>query len=211
MKGISKCLICGKEFSWKRSKKQGAAKYCSNFCSNKYKHLLGNAGRFKWAEATYKEKLEKIRENFENMVIKNKEGCWDWKGSFASRGYGKITAFSPKRQITHHRASWLLHVGEIPKGMFVLHKCDNKRCCRPSHLYLGSHKKNMKDMTERNKQALGEKHGCAKLTEENVKEIKKQLLYGLSGVDIAKKYNVSSTAIYWIKNNKTWKHITLEE
>jgi hypothetical protein len=210
MKGISKCRECGKTFEWKRSRKQGAAKSCSVACSNRDLHLLGNKGRFKWSLASKEEKLNKIKENFESMVIK-KEGCWDWKGAYTSGGYGQITAFHPKKQIRHHHASWIIHKGEIKPGLFVLHKCDNRRCSNPDHLYLGTHSENMRDMTEKKRQARGSRQGQAKLNELKVKEIKVKIKNGLSDLEIAKENSVTHTAIYLIRIGKNWKHIDLEE
>jgi len=71
-----------------------------------------------------------------------------------------------------HRVSWELHYGPIPKGMSVLHKCDNPPCVRPDHLFLGTQQDNLQDMRNkgRHRWGLGERHAHAKLTTEIVLE-----------------------------------------
>lgn len=90
--------------------------------------------------------------------------CWIWRGR-THRGYGKLS-YTPasgerKKDMFAHRASWLLHYGELPLGKCVLHKCDNPSCVNPIHLFLGTHDDNMKDMAVKgrgNNQNRGKTH-----------------------------------------------------
>lgn len=75
-------------------------------------------------------------------TVKGK-GCWEWTGAMGDYGYG-IILYKGKR-FAAHRLSWIVRVGEIPEGMCVLHKCDNKQCTKPSHLFLGTQADNMRD------------------------------------------------------------------
>src|SRR6266404_4287882 len=83
---------------------------------------------------------------FWKKVIKS-DGCWEWSGSRDTWNYGLI--WLNKRIEKAHRMSWLIHNGELPKGVLILHKCDNPPCVRPDHLYAGTPKDNMQDAIKR--------------------------------------------------------------
>jgi hypothetical protein len=75
--------------------------------------------------------------------------CWTWTASvFTQTGYGQF-ALTPRKPVNAHRMSWELSFGDIPSGMYVLHKCDNRSCVRPDHLFLGTQKDNMVDMSNK--------------------------------------------------------------
>lgn len=102
--------------------------------------------------------------------------------------------------------------GSIPMNMVIRHKCDNPYCCNIEHLTIGTQKDNVADMWSRNRQrdftkdlCIGEKNGLNKLTKAQVKEI---YLSPLSYKELAKRYNVSSTNIYYIKHKLIWKWFT---
>lgn len=71
------------------------------------------------------------------------EYCWEWRGYLNSDGYGVV--HTKGKKYLAHRVSYTLHRGHIPEGQLVCHGCDNRRCCNPAHLFLGSHKDNMVD------------------------------------------------------------------
>jgi hypothetical protein len=159
---------------------------------------------FAWDNLTEDEKKERLQKSFEKKVIKH-EGCWDWKGQIYPTGYVPIR-FN-KGKMFAHRASWWIYKGEIPKGINVLHKCDNRKCTNPEHLFLGTAKDNAIDRQEKNRGQKGITHNKCKLTEENVREIKHLLHVGLSCAKIAKKFSVTDGTIWFIKEGWTWKHI----
>ena len=71
-------------------------------------------------------------------------GCWPWLGCLTGGGYGQIRNSGRYQQA--HRAAWELKYGPIPEGLVVCHRCDNPRCVRPDHLFLGTATDNMRDM-----------------------------------------------------------------
>ena len=129
--------------------------------------------------------------------VEKTQGCWQWIGPVASHGYGRFTR-GRKWEDTAHRIAYAMSHGPIPEGMVVRHKCDNRRCCNPAHLELGSQTKNVQDMWERN----GRK---TKLTLDQAKEIKERVLAGERGIDLAAEFGVTPSTISVIKSGKQWK------
>ena len=153
--------------------------------------------------------IRKLKDKYECFVIK-KDGCWDWSGCKCAPGYGQFRC--GKIRIRAHRASWNLHRGEIPEGMFVCHKCDNPTCSNPEHLFLGTHLDNVRDMIKKDRHPTigkkGENNHRAILKISQVKKIKKILKTGIvSLLDIAKMFNVSKGAIACIKYGKNWRSV----
>jgi len=157
-----------------------------------------------------------LSENFPQRFwakVKKTEGCWVWTGALM-QGYGNIVGKSYGRKFrinfASHRASWVLHFGPIPDGVYVLHHCDNRPCVRPDHLWLGTASDNMKDMyqKERHPRLQGLKQPLHKLTEAEVLEIRRLYSPELgNGTALAKQFKVCFATIYPIIHRKTWAHI----
>ncbi len=130
--------------------------------------------------------------------------CWNWTGLCSLKGYGRIGI--NKKIIRTHRFSWEIHFGKIPKDLYVLHTCDNRKCVNPKHLFLGTQQDNMNDKINKNRQSKGEDRPSAKLTKDQVKEIR-NLKDKFSQREIAKIFNVTHGTIGYIYRNKTWKHV----
>ena len=146
------------------------------------------------------------QERIEAKVLRIPEaGCWVWMGSSQVRGYGEI--ISNNRKHLAHRASYEAFVGKIPKGMYVCHACDNVACVNPNHLFLGTQKQNLQDMASKGRSTWGEKNPMAKLTEEQVKEIKQGFATGKTDTELAKQFNISRSTIYGIRNSRLWSYI----
>lgn len=137
---------------------------------------------------------------------KGENDCWEWKGSLNSKGYGQMRI----NQIYYypHRIVYELITGIIPKGLCILHTCDNRKCCNPNHLFLGTRQDNAKDRDNKNRQARGEIIKISKLTPIQIKEIRK--LYSIVGYtqrELGQEFNIDQTTISQIISKKTWKHI----
>lgn len=143
-------------------------------------------------------------------------GCWLWTGPRhgGTGTYGVIVVsynydFATKRSIKHttmaHRYSWQLHFGIIPEGLLVCHSCDVPLCVNPSHLFLGTIQDNMTDRNRKSRQAQHERHGRAKLSWEQVADIRKAFDAGASKLSLSKKYGVVHNTIRGIISQRTWK------
>ena len=145
---------------------------------------------------------------FWSYVDQQKEGCWEWKSWFMRVGYGCFDA--RKKKYGAHRVSYFLRIGPIPDGMCVCHHCDNRKCVRPDHLFLGTKKDNTKDMISKKRGLVGELNGSAKLTEGDVRQIRRQFSVGdTTKRDLARNYGVTEMAVTCLLSRKTWGHVTV--
>lgn len=139
--------------------------------------------------------------------------CWVWIARLTDSGYGRLRMCNTNRNkdIRAHVASWILTVGPITDGLCVLHHCDNPRCVRPSHLWLGTRGDNIRDCIAKNRHPTvgkrGESHLLAVLTEEKVLQIRDRYK-PIRGIvtQLAKEYGVSIALISMIVHNKIWTH-----
>ncbi len=133
--------------------------------------------------------------------------CWIWEKASHVWGYGEISVQSSRPEGAH-RVIWVLVHGPIPEGMHVLHRCDNPPCVRPDHLFLGTHKENMRDMTSKGRHGVfdrtGERNGNAKLTEFQVTEMRERAAAGERAAALAIAYNISDSVVSGIINGKLW-------
>jgi hypothetical protein len=147
---------------------------------------------------------------------KENDECWVWSAACTSHGYGIIGKTGGKRLALTHRYSYELHYGSIPEDMDICHECDNPPCVNPNHLFIGTAQDNIIDAVSKGRvippvPRLGENNNKAKLTVNQVKEIKKMLSSGVKGRDIAAEFATSEYNISDIKRGKTWSHIILDE
>lgn len=147
-------------------------------------------------------------------------GCWIWLGtrSTCRMGYGQMSINDKARRV--HRVVYELKAGAIPKGKFVCHDCDTPLCCNPEHLFLGTHRDNMADMTQKGRQATGlrngrftkpeqtargARNGRSKLTEQSVREIRRRYAAGsVRQKDLAAEFGVGVSTIGDIVKRKKW-------
>jgi hypothetical protein len=129
-------------------------------------------------------------------------GCLIWQGA-RTGGYGN-TAFLGKTYPTH-RLAWLAHHGPIPDGLLVCHRCDNRLCIEPDHLFLGTPQQNVVDMIRKGRGRL--RGGRLRLEASQVAIIKRRLLHGESIASLAEELKVADSTISDIKRGKTWTFI----
>jgi len=127
--------------------------------------------------------------------------CWEWIGA-KSNGYGEIWYHGRHRRA--HRVSWEWVNGPIPKGKFVCHKCDNRACVNPKHLWLGSIADNQRDMAMKGRSTIGERNPHSRLTEQDVREIRAS---SLKRCELAEIYDVGHQAISQVILRQNWAHV----
>ena len=141
-----------------------------------------------------------VAERFFEKVAKS-EACWEWTAAKDSSGYGCISIGG--RLDGAHRVSWRIAFGEIPNGLLVLHKCDNRSCVNPDHLFLGTVKDNVQDMVAKGRNVAGE--GRRKLTATQVVDVFRLRAKGWLQREIAQEMRVSQKQISRILRGENWK------
>lgn len=157
----------------------------------------------------------------QKVSIKPENGCWEWNGARSGSGYGQF--WSGSRNIPAH---WFLLDEHPPKGIEACHKCDNKLCVRPSHLFIGTHADNERDkvakrrhntrpgcleMLKVRKLHFGQNNHECKLTEEQAIIAKGCPLKKGTASILAREFGVSLTVICDIRKGKRWSHLQISE
>lgn len=180
------CRQCGIAFQPQTANAaRGAGVFCSRTC---YLAARGSLAERFW------------------RAVNRSDGCWDWQGTINGGGYGVIK--NQGKMLMAHRVSWQFHRGAIPDGLDVLHECDNRRCVRPSHLFLGTQADNSADMVSKLRQAHGARNSGAKLTESQVKFIRDlNPMTPRERAETARRFGVQPETILQIMRGRTWRYI----
>lgn len=150
----------------------------------------------------------------------NPDECWNWRACISNKGYGRFMI--NRKVVPASRMSYIITNGPIVGKYEVCHTCDNPLCVNPNHLFLGTRKQNMEDAKNKGRLSSGEKHsklctgnravgersGKSKLTEKQVREIRR--LYTTTETSykkLAKRFAVSPSAVAAIIKNKRWTHL----
>ena len=136
--------------------------------------------------------------------VRKGRGCWLWLRA-TTHGYGVL--WINGRLDKAHRVSYRLFVGSIPKGMFVCHKCDNRACVKPSHLFLGTQLDNMRDAARKFRMRQADNHPRAKLTSDDVRQILTYVSGGVLHRDVASIFGVHRSLVSMISEGKWWKSV----
>lgn len=122
--------------------------------------------------------------------------CWEWQGPIKTpQGYGWLNASG--KALYAHRVSYSLHFGSIPAGLYVCHHCDNRRCVRPDHLFLGTHAENMADAARKGRLA-------SKLTEADVRAIRRRVAAGEPATHVSTSFGVHPSYATRIVHGRAW-------
>jgi hypothetical protein len=152
-----------------------------------------------------------LRDIWRQIDIKGENECWIWTGGRAKNrrsdeeSYGKVRLGSKLQGV--HRLIWISINGQIPQTICVRHTCDNPPCCNPRHLLSGTNFDNVRDRVERGRNGTVDISVHAKLTKQQVSEIRRRLLDGEVGAKIAREFDVSKTCINDIKLGKSYRNV----
>ena len=148
------------------------------------------------------------------VYLSDTSDCWQWRGAKNEHGYGVIgKGARGSGNIKANRLSYQIFYNKnLTSKECVCHSCDNPECTNPNHLFLGNQRENIRDMICKNRNSpppvrLGELNNKAKLTKDNVQEIRKLSVQGMSSRKIAALFSVNKTSILSIINNKSWRHV----
>ena len=132
------------------------------------------------------------------------DACWIWIAGRQPGGYGRFGLDG--RAVFANRVAWVLTHGPIPDGLDVLHRCDNPPCCNPSHLFLGTHTDNMRDMIRKGRHVAlrGEAHWAARITAGDALAIRAS---NKPHATLAARYGISKHTVHTIRSNRSWTHL----
>ncbi len=142
-------------------------------------------------------------------VIEDEDSCWEWQAYRMPNGYGILSV--NRRPVGAHRFAWELAEGPIPEGLCVCHTCDNRRCVRRSHLFLGTLADNIADMIakgrDRHRAPRGEDSPHAVVTEAEVRAIRLRIADGETQAQLAREHGVTISAVNRMWKRKSWAHV----
>jgi hypothetical protein len=129
--------------------------------------------------------------------------CWEWQGGLDRGGYGCFNQSGLKR--AHRHAYWREH-GDIPDGMVVCHRCDNRRCVNPAHLFIGTLQENNLDMLAKGRQRRGPTAIC--VTEDVVRDLRYRFDHcGMTQTALALETGLSQSQVHNIVRRRHWRHV----
>ncbi len=158
-----------------------------------------------------KMEAEELERRFWDKVERHGDDeCWPWIGHRDKQGYGRLFTWSSKGTRTQraaHRIAYAITNGGVPENLLVMHSCDNKWCCNPNHLSIGTDLDNSRDASMKGRMHPGERTFGAILTEEIVKEIGRLSKSGIGSNQIGRNLKIHRKTVADVVNRKTWRHV----
>lgn len=170
------------------------SRFCSNSCSARWK---GSRPK----DAIYEKWF------WSNTIPEPNTGCWLWLGDMTTHGYG-VARGTDKRRCSAHRRAFQLAIGPTPDGLDVCHRCDNRACVNPGHLFLGTRAENLADMRRKGRSARGERHHRALMTEAQVLEARARYAKGEPINAISKALGINVATIHSAVTRKSWTYLS---
>jgi hypothetical protein len=136
----------------------------------------------------------------EKIAVGADDECWPWRGARNSKGYGYFFLHGVMRKA--HRIEAHLRIGFLPRNLCVCHHCDNRACCNPRHLFVGTQADNNRDKALKGRAPYGERHPMAKLAKAQIAAIRQS---SEPGIVLSRRYSVSPSQISSIRTGKKWK------
>lgn len=142
--------------------------------------------------------------------LNNSDGCWEWTGALQPNGYGRFGVNASRGVLVHRYSYELAHGPQAIKGLCVCHRCDNRRCVRPDHLFTGDHFDNMRDASRKgrlssNTGRAGVSNMHAKLNPVAVRVIRHVAALEFDRERIAKVYGITTALVGNIVRGEIWK------
>lgn len=187
---VGECRHCGELFG----KHWSGTRFCSRRCSGLFREE--------------KKREEAERRFWSNIDRRGPQECWPWLAG-TTCGYGQIRF--RKEKLGAHVLSYRLAHGPVPSGRMVLHRCGNRICCNPNHLYAGTYAQNTNDAVRHGTHkcgfGLGDQHNSARLRAVHIPLIREAIQRGESQRAIGRKFGVTQQTIGAVARGYTWKHV----
>lgn len=145
-----------------------------------------------------------IQRFWSKVQIGNPQECWPWIAHHRTKsGYGVICLMPPggKTNYRSHRVAFHLATGQDPLDLYVCHSCDNRLCCNPAHLWLGTNQDNQVDSVLKGRSR-------AKLDVEKVRQIRSLHASGATNSELARRFKINHTTVWSVITRTWWKHVT---
>jgi hypothetical protein len=200
-----RCYMCGttkpaSDFYKDASRPDGLDRRCKRCHADKARRRAAgeplSPGRKKLS-------LDEIKEHFHRLVKRGApDACWEWQGLRNRDGYGRVSKNGANTSA--HRFAYTVAVGEIPSGMFVCHACDNRLCCNPAHLWLGTAADNNHD-----RDAKGRSRYAKTLTPEQVAQARSEVAAGVTSLaELGRRFGVSAETIRAAVRGQTHRQVS---